>query len=38
MGETFVDKVFLINEFPMVDPDPGILRVVQTYNFWYLED
>jgi hypothetical protein len=38
MGPTRVDKVFLINEFPMIDPDPGIMRVVQTYNFWYVED
>ena len=38
VGETQVDKVFLINEFPMTDPDPGIIRVVQTYNFWYVED
>jgi hypothetical protein len=38
MGTTQVDKVFLINEFPLVDPDPGIIRVVQTYNFWYVED
>lgn len=38
MGDTFVDAVFLINEFPMTDPDPGIMRVVQTYNFWYVED
>lgn len=38
VGETFVDKVFLINEFPLTDPDPGIIRVVQTYNFWYVED
>lgn len=38
MGPTLVDKVFLINEFPMIDPDPGIMRVVQTYNFWYVED
>jgi len=38
MGATLVDKMFLANEFPMVDPDPGILRVVQLYNVWYLED
>jgi hypothetical protein len=38
MGATQVDKVFLVNEFPLVDPDPGIIRVVQTYNFWYVED
>jgi hypothetical protein len=38
VGETQVSKVFLINEFPLTDPDPGVIRVVQTYNFWYLED
>jgi hypothetical protein len=38
MGETRVDKVFLINEFPLTDPDPGVIRIVQLYNFWYLED
>lgn len=38
MGATLVDKVFLANEFPLTDPDPGIIRVVQLYNFWYLED
>lgn len=35
---THVDKVFLVNEFPLTDPDPGVIRVVQLYNFWYLED
>jgi len=38
MGATVVEKIFLINEFPMVDPDPGVIRVLQTYNFWYVED
>lgn len=38
IGETTVKKIFLINEFPLSDPDPGIIRVVQLYNFWYLED
>jgi hypothetical protein len=38
MGPTLVQKMFLANEFPMVDPDPGIIRVVQLYNVWYLED
>lgn len=36
--QTIVDIVFLINEFPLIDPDPGVIRVVQIYNFWYLED
>lgn len=38
VGETVVKKVFLTNEFPLTDPDPGIIRIVQLYNFWYLED
>ena len=38
MGDLVVQKVFLSNEFPVYDPDPGIIRVTQTYNFWYLED
>ena len=38
MGETHVDKVLLANEFPLIDPDPGIVRVTQLYNFWYVED
>jgi hypothetical protein len=38
MGDVYVDAVHLTNEFPMTDPDPGIIRIVQLYNFWYLED
>jgi hypothetical protein len=38
MGETSVRKVLLTNEFPLSDPDPGLIRVVQLYNFWFLED
>jgi hypothetical protein len=38
MGASQVDKVFLTNEFPMTDSDPGVIRIVQVYNFWYLED
>jgi Protein of unknown function (DUF3168) len=38
MGDVVVQKVFLTNEFPVYDPDPGIIRVTQTYNFWYVED
>lgn len=38
MGDVVVQKVFLSNEFPVYDPDPGIIRVTQTYNFWYEED
>ena len=38
MGASEVDKVFLTNEFPLTDSDPGVIRIVQVYNFWYLED
>jgi hypothetical protein len=38
MGETWVDTVHLTNEFPLSDPDPGIIRITQLYNIWYLED
>jgi hypothetical protein len=38
MGPTQVDKMFLTNEFPKIDPDPGVICVVQFYNVWYLED
>ena len=38
MSDTYVDAVFLENEFPLTDPDPGVIRVLQIYNFWYLED
>ena len=38
MDQTSVNKVFLTNEFPGTDPDPGIIRVTQLYNIWYLED
>jgi hypothetical protein len=38
MSATVVKKIFLINEFPLTDSDPGVIRVVQLYNFWYVED
>lgn len=38
VADTIVKKVFLINEFPLTDPEPGIIHIVQIYNFWYLED
>lgn len=38
MSDVSVNKVFLTNEFPLVDPDPGVMRVTQIYNIWYLED
>lgn len=38
MGDIVVQKVFLTNQFSAYDPDPGTIRVTQTYNFWFLED
>jgi hypothetical protein len=38
MAATFVDHCTLANEFPLIDPDPGIIRVTQLYNIWYVED
>lgn len=38
MGATSVNKIFLTNEFPLTDPEPGVLRVTQTYNVWYYEE
>jgi hypothetical protein len=37
-GEVAIDTVHLTNEFPMTDPEPGIIRIVQLYNIWYQED
>jgi len=33
-----VDRVFLTNEFPLTDPDPGVIRQTQLYTIWYQED
>jgi hypothetical protein len=38
MGDTEIRRVLLVNEFPLTDPEPGVIRVVQLYTFWYLED
>jgi hypothetical protein len=38
MGATIVNQVFLTNEFPIADPEPGVIRVTQLYNIWYVED
>lgn len=38
MGETTVQRCFLTNEFPKVDPEPGDISVTQLYTIWYLED
>jgi hypothetical protein len=37
MGATFVNAITLSNEFPLVDPEPGDIRVTQLFNFWYVE-
>lgn len=34
----YVSKAFLTNEFPLTDPDPGVIRQTQLYTFWYQED
>lgn len=34
----WVDSVQLTNEFPLTDPEPGIIRVAQLYLFFYQED
>jgi hypothetical protein len=38
MGDTYVDRVFIDNEFAAGDPDPGIARMTQLYTFWFKED
>jgi hypothetical protein len=38
MGAVYVDQCTLENEFPLVDPEPGIIRVTQLYHLWYVED
>ena len=38
MGASRVDDVSLDNEFPLTDPDPGVIHVAQIYNFWFEED
>lgn len=38
MSGVSVDEVFLANEFQLDDPEPGTVRMVQTYTFWYQED
>jgi hypothetical protein len=38
MDQTVVNQCHLANEFPLIDPDPGIIRVTQLYNIWYVED
>jgi hypothetical protein len=37
-GSVAVDRVFLSNQLGAVDTDPGTVRMVQTFTFWYLED
>jgi hypothetical protein len=38
MDATYVDHCSLVNELPLVDPEPGIIRITQLYNVWYVED
>jgi Protein of unknown function (DUF3168) len=38
MGATEVQRVFLTNEFPLADPEPGVIRITQLFNIWYVED
>jgi hypothetical protein len=38
MGDTSVNRVFLTNEFPKVDPEPGDISITQLFTIWYLED
>jgi len=38
MGDVVVDQVTMENEFAVNDSDPGTIRMVQLYNFWYVED
>lgn len=38
MAETYVDTLHIDNEFPMDDPEPGVMRMIQLYNVWYRED
>lgn len=37
-GDVPVNAVFLSNESEIVDSDPGTVRMIQTYTFWYQED
>lgn len=37
-GDVPVDSVFLTNESEAIDAEPGTVRLIQTYNFWYQED
>lgn len=37
MGIVPIDQVTMMNEFPLSDSDPGTFRMVQLYNFWYVE-
>jgi hypothetical protein len=38
MGDTYVDRVIIDNEFATGDPDPGIARMTQLYTFWFKEN
>lgn len=38
MGDTYVKTVILETELDLVDPDPGLNRVSQTYLIWFVEN
>lgn len=35
---TLVDRIFLSSELHLEDPEPGVLRVSQTYVVWFTEE
>jgi capsular polysaccharide biosynthesis protein len=37
MGDTHVRRIMLDTEQDLLDPEPGLYRVSQTYTIWYLE-
>lgn len=37
MGGTHVSTVILDTEIDMLDPEPGLYRVLQTYFIWFVE-
>jgi hypothetical protein len=37
MGSVKVKDAFLVNEFDLDDPEPGLYRRSQSWRFWYVE-
>lgn len=37
MGSVKVKDAFLVNEFDLDDPEPGLFRRSQSWRFWYVE-